>query len=160
MPRTYSLNEWIDSVSTINYDSGLTPWQYLLSLSPPEDPHPFRDYTIQHEIGAVSNSHLSRLNLVFADSAACGNLNRALERLVFNDAGVLGTKFTDAWGIARDMAGWLSNHWWVYGHQHSPNPVAEWYYTARPGVQNGLLDVQATSAGTSPYPTYCDATGL
>lgn len=159
MPRAYSLSLWIDSLGYANYASGLTTWQWLDNIAG-VDPSLFRNYTVQHEVGGVSSSHLGRHNIAGDTLRWCGNVNQAVERLVHTDSSQVAYRAESAKTRADDVIEWLSGHRWVYGHQQSPNPVAEWRSMMRPAVLDSLRDAQAASAGTQPHQDYCDGSGV
>lgn len=155
--RSYSLTEWIDNPGS-TYHGGQTTWQWLIGQS--LDPSLFRDYTLDHEINDATSSHLARHNIGAASFAACGDLNAALERLVFDDAVSLASAVSGAVALSKTAILYSSGHMFVYGHQSSPNPVATWWNI--PGYKSGFLDIHDGSNGgfSPPLSSYCDVSGL
>jgi hypothetical protein len=157
MYRAYSLNDWINEPGE-PYHAGLTTWEWLDGIEG-VDPSLFRTKAIQHEVGAVANSHLGRQNVAAGSFPACGQLNQALERLVAGNHANLISLAEDAIDRAVRAVWYLSDHPYVNGFQGAPNPVAEWLSAARPAVRDSLQDV---TTGTFPAPssTHCDVSGV
>jgi len=156
MHRAYSFNRWILNPGDV-YHAGLTTWEYVEDQG--GDPQLFFNNTLQHEAGQVSNSHAQRQNIAGASFAACGDLSKAVERLVAPDGTTLALWMNQARDRATDAVWHLADHTHVSGFQQQPNPVAEWDNT-RPGVRNGLEDDAVLEYPTPPDSAFCIVAGV
>jgi hypothetical protein len=153
MHRSYSLNPWIENPGPA-YWGGYTTWQYVDSLG---DPAQFHNNTIAHEVGGTTGSHRGRQVVAASADAACGDVVKALERLVTGSTDDMVDHIPDIQDRARQAIWYLSSHVYVNGFQGSPNPVADW--VNKPAIIDGLTDV-TTDTIQAPDSSHCDVSGV
>lgn len=154
MDRAYSLNPWIENPGPM-YWHGNRTWEYVESTG--GDPAFFHNKATAHEVQGSTLSHRGRQDVAATADAACGDVVKALERLVTGTSGEMTTAITQTRERSRQAIWYLSSHVYVNGFQGAPNPVADW--RSKPDTVDGLTDVTTDTIGPPPS-THCDVTGV
>jgi hypothetical protein len=165
LPRAYSLNLWIDPPGQFPYYHGHSTTDWLINQGDSLGMVQLRSNVIMHERGPSSiaqDSHPESHDIAGSNLPACGDVNNAVERLVFSTHGQLDFYIAHARTEAFKTIRYRSGHYYVYGFIGLGS-----YALADPSpkgniITSGLSEPQDPNNDNYPPPDsiYCDISTL